>query len=52
VRRRGIGTVVAPKPVRRAVALTSLFDDLREAGREPRTRVLTLDEASCPPEIA
>ncbi len=52
VRRRGIGTVVAPKPVRRAVALTSLFDDLREAGREPRTRVLTLEEASCPPEIA
>ena len=52
VRRRGIGTMVAPKPVRRAVALTSLFDDLREAGREPRTRVLALEEASCPPEIA
>jgi GntR family transcriptional regulator len=52
VRRRGIGTMVAPKPVRRAFALTSLFDDLREAGREPRTRVLALEEASCPPEIA
>lgn len=52
VRRRGIGTMVAPKPVRRAVALTSLYDDLKQAGREPRTRVLTLEEVPCPPEIA
>ena len=52
VRRRGIGTIVAPKPVRRAVALTSLYDDLKEAGREPRTRVLALEEASCPPDVA
>lgn len=52
VRRRGIGTMVAPKPVRRAVALTSLYDDLKEAGREPKTRVLKLEEAGCPPEIA
>lgn len=52
VRRRGIGTTVAPKPVRRAVALTSLYDDLKEAGREPQTRVLSLEEVSCPPEIA
>src|SRR5919199_4229389 len=43
VRRRGIGTIVAPKPVRRAVALTSLYDDLAKAGREPRTRVLAFD---------
>jgi GntR family transcriptional regulator len=52
MRRRGIGTIVAPKPVRRAVALTSLYDDLKEAGREPRTRVLAFEEAPCPPEIA
>ncbi|TCJ19727.1 GntR family transcriptional regulator [Rubrobacter taiwanensis] len=52
VRRRGIGTMVAPKPVRRVVALTSLYDDLKEAGREPRTRVLRFEEAACPPEIA
>ena len=37
VRRRGFGTMVSPKPVRRAVALTSLYDDLEESGREPRT---------------
>jgi DNA-binding GntR family transcriptional regulator len=52
VRRRGIGTMVAPKPVRRAVALTSLYDDLKQAGREPRTRVLALEEALCPPDVA
>lgn len=52
VRRRGIGTIVAPKPVRRAVALTSLYDDLKEAGREPRTRVLSFEEVPCPPEVA
>jgi GntR family transcriptional regulator len=52
VRRRGIGTMVAPKPVRRAVALTSLYDDLKQAGREPQTRVLALEEALCPPDVA
>lgn len=52
IRRRGIGTIVAPKPVRRAVALTSLYDDLKEAGREPRTRVLSFGEVPCPPEVA
>lgn len=52
VRRRGIGTVVAPKPVRRAVALTSLYDDLKEAGREPKTRVIKFEKVGCPPEVA
>jgi GntR family transcriptional regulator len=52
MRRRGIGTTVMPRPVRRAVALTSLYDDLREAGREPTTRVLAFEEASCPLEVA
>ena len=52
IRRRGFGTMVAPKPVRRAVALTSLYDDLKESGREPKTRVLTLEETLCPPEVA
>jgi DNA-binding GntR family transcriptional regulator len=52
MRRRGIGTTVAPRPVRRAVALTSLYDDLKQAGREPRTRVLALEEVLCPPDEA
>src|SRR5215213_1255481 len=44
IRRRGLGTTIAPKPVRRAVALTSLYDDLKESGQEPKTRVLVLEE--------
>jgi GntR family transcriptional regulator len=52
IRRRGIGTMVATKPVRRAVALTSLYDDLKESGREPKTRVLAMEETLCPPEIS
>jgi DNA-binding GntR family transcriptional regulator len=52
IRRRGIGTTVAPRPVRRAVALTSLYDDLKREGREPRTRVLALEEVLCPPDVA
>src|SRR3712207_5747819 len=52
IMRRGIGTIVAPQPVRRAVALTSLYDDLKAAGREPQTSVLTLEEGPCPPDVA
>lgn len=52
IRRRGFGTIVAPTPVQRAVALTSLYDDLKESGREPQTRVLNFEEILCPPEIA
>ena len=52
IRRRGLGTTVAPRPVRRAVALTSLYDDLIESGREPETRVLVLEETLCSPEVA
>ena len=52
MRRRGIGTIVAPKPVSRAIALTSLYDDLKAAGREPQTRVLALEEIPCPPDVA
>ena len=52
IRRRGFGTMVAPKAVRRAVALTSLYDDLKESGRKPDTRVLSFEEGLCPPEVA
>jgi len=51
IRRRGIGTVISTKPVRRAVALTSLYDDLMESGREPTTRVLNIEETLCLPEV-
>jgi DNA-binding GntR family transcriptional regulator len=42
-RKRGVGTHVTDVQVRRRVALTSLFDDLAAAGREPQTRVLTFE---------
>lgn len=51
VRRRGVGTIVATAPVKRAVALTSLYDDLSEAGREPSTRVLAFERSPCLEEI-
>ncbi|QTE30087.1 GntR family transcriptional regulator [Pengzhenrongella sicca] len=40
VRKRGVGTQVAPVRVRRKVGLTSLFDDLADSGRTPTTKVL------------
>lgn len=52
IRRRGIGTLVVPVKVRRPIRLTSLYDDLAEAGQRPRTRVLRLDTIPAPPEVA
>jgi len=41
VRKRGVGTQVVGREIRRAVELTSLHDDLRRAGQQPRTEVLS-----------
>lgn len=43
VRKRGIGTQVVQPKVRRPVELSSLYDDLRAAGKQPRTEVLSFD---------
>lgn len=40
VRKRGVGTQVVQPKVRRPLELSSLYDDLRTAGRSPRTEVL------------
>jgi len=40
MRKRGVGTQVAPARVHRKVDLTSLFDDLAVSGRTPTTQVL------------
>lgn len=40
VRKRGVGTQVVHAKVRRQVELTSLYDDLAKAGREPSTEVI------------
>ena len=41
VRKRGVGTQVVHAKVRRQVELTSLYDDLAKARRDPHTRVLS-----------
>ncbi|MFZ2624170.1 MAG: GntR family transcriptional regulator [Propionibacterium sp.] len=43
VRRRGVGTAVAPVHVHRPVELTSLNADLTRAGHRPTTQVLSYD---------
>ncbi|MFC7402603.1 GntR family transcriptional regulator [Citricoccus sp. GCM10030269] len=43
VRRRGVGTQVVGPRVRRSLKLSSLYNDLREAGVEPTTTVLALE---------
>ena len=52
VRKRGIGTHVTAPHVRRRVQLTSLYDDLLQAKKEPRTRTLSLSTVSATPEVA
>lgn len=52
VRRRGIGTQVVHGQVRRAVELTSLFDDLADTGQAPSTRILALTREPADPEAA
>ncbi|MHB8296046.1 MAG: GntR family transcriptional regulator [Acidimicrobiales bacterium] len=52
VRKRGIGTVVMPRPVHRPMELTSLHDDLAAAGRQPMTKVLKLETVAANTEAA
>lgn len=52
VRKRGVGTEVAPEIIRRALELTSLHDDLAAAGRNPRTEVLDYDVRPADEQIA
>ena len=43
VRRRGVGTTVANRKVHRRFELSSLYDDLKRAGRSPNTVVIDLE---------
>ncbi|MFV0458478.1 MAG: GntR family transcriptional regulator [Actinomycetales bacterium] len=52
VRRRGVGTQVVRAQVRRPLELTSLYEDLSSAGKEPRTDVLAFTEEPAPDEVA
>ena len=52
VRRRGIGTRVVQRKVRRPLELSSLFDDLAGSGQRPATQVLTNDVIPAPVDVA
>lgn len=52
VRRRGVGTRVVNRKVRRSLALTSLFDDLRDAGQKPTTELLAREIVPADAEVA
>lgn len=44
VRRRGVGTQVAPAQIHRPVGLTSLYDDLAGSGQRPATKLLEWEQ--------
>lgn len=52
VRRRGIGTQVAPAQIHRPVGLTSFYDDLATSGRNPSTELLEHTRTPASAEVA
>ncbi|MFV0406652.1 MAG: GntR family transcriptional regulator [Propioniciclava sp.] len=52
LRRRGVGTQVAPQPIRRPVELTSLNDTLDQEGRHPTTDVIAYTPTTADDEVA
>jgi DNA-binding GntR family transcriptional regulator len=52
VRKRGVGTQVVHARVRRQVELSSLFDDLDRAHRQPRTEILSFGTVEAPDDVA
>lgn len=52
VRKRGVGTQVVHGAVRRAVQLTSLFDDLDRAHQQPHTEVLDFEVVTATDDVA
>jgi len=52
VRKRGVGTQVVHARVRRQVELSSLFDDLDRAHRQPSTEVLGFEVVEAPDDVA
>ncbi len=52
VRRRGVGTQVVHRQVRRPLELSSLYDDLEAAGQHPTTRVLRATTEPADAEVA
>ncbi len=52
VRKRGVGTQVAPARIHRPVELTSLFGDLLKDGRTPTTQLLAWETVKADQDVA
>lgn len=52
VRKRAVGTIVAPKEIHRQMKLSSLYDDLRDSGQKPTTEVISYQEVAAEAEVA
>lgn len=52
VRRRGVGTQVAPTQIHRRVGLTSLYDDLAGSGQAPATQLLEWQRVEAKGDVA
>jgi GntR family transcriptional regulator len=52
VRQRGVGTVVVSRRIQRRLALSSLYEDLQAAGREPATTVLSTRPVAAAEDVA
>lgn len=52
VRQRGVGTVVARKRIHRRLGLSSLYEDLKTAGRRPETKVLSAATVTADGDLA
>ncbi|WP_251451736.1 GntR family transcriptional regulator [Varibaculum prostatecancerukia] len=52
VRKRAVGTIVAPKEIHRQVKLSSLYDDLKQTGQKPTTEVISYEEVSPDEDVA
>ena len=52
VRKRAVGTIVAPKEIHRQVKLSSLYDDLKDSGQKPTTKVISYEGVEASQEIA
>lgn len=52
VRKRAVGTIVAPKEIHRQVRLSSLYDDLKQTGQKPTTEVISYEEVSPNDEVS
>lgn len=52
IRKRGVGTHVAPVTIHRPITLTSLYDDLSKIGKSPTTVVLEHEVVPASQEVA